>query len=118
MDFEGAEAEAVDRGKDVVGGFGPAEGLWLGVVGVDVGEDVCFEGLGRTMDAAADLLVGEQREEAFDLADPGRRGRGEVDVAARAFGEPVADALGLVGAGVAMTRWTSRSAGTLRLRCR
>ena len=100
MDFESSEAEAVDGGKDVVGGFGPAEGLWLGVVGVDVGMNVGFEGLGRAMDAAADLLVGEQGKEALDLADPGGRGRGEVDVPAGALGEPVADQLGLVGAGV------------------
>jgi len=52
-------AEAVDGGKDVVGGFGPAEGLWLGVVGVNVGMDVGLRGFGRAMDAAADLLVGE-----------------------------------------------------------
>src|SRR5688572_19462480 len=100
MDFESSEAEAVDGGKDVVGGFGPAEGLWLGVAGVDVGVDVGFEGSGRAMDAAADLLVGEQREEALDLVDPGGRGGGEVDVPAGALGEPVADELGLVAAGV------------------
>ena len=100
MDLESAEAEAVDGGKDVVGGFGPAKGLWLGVVGVDVGVDVGFEGLGRSMDAAADLLLGEQREEALDLVDPGGRGRGEVDVPAGALGEPVADEPGLVAAGI------------------
>src|SRR5918999_1697281 len=69
-------------------------------MGVDVGMDVGFEGLGRAMDATADFLVGEQREEALDLADPGGRGRGEVDVPAGALGEPVADELGLVAAGI------------------
>ena len=52
------------------------------------------------MRAAADLALGEQREEALDLVEPGGRGRGEVDVPARSLGEPVADQLGLVAAGV------------------
>jgi len=52
------------------------------------------------MDAAADLALGEQAEEALHLVDPGGRGRGEVDVPTRALGEPVADSLGLVGAGI------------------
>ena len=41
--MEGSQAEAVDGGKDVVGGLGPSEGFGFGVVGVDVGVDVGFE---------------------------------------------------------------------------
>jgi hypothetical protein len=52
------------------------------------------------MHAAADLIIGEQAEEALDLIDPGCRGGGEVDVPARSFGEPVANELGFVGSGV------------------
>src|SRR6188474_3087828 len=52
------------------------------------------------MDTAPHLAIGEQSEEALDLIDPGSRGWREVDMPARAFGEPVADALGLVGAGI------------------
>jgi hypothetical protein len=61
LTFEGSAAEAVYGGKDVVGGLGPSEGFGLGVVGVDVG----FERVGRSMDATADFLFGEQREEAL-----------------------------------------------------
>src|ERR1700722_3243756 len=48
------------------------------------------------MDAAADLFVGEICEEALDLTDPGRRGRGVVHMPAWPPGEPVADCLGLM----------------------
>ena len=40
MDFlyvERSKAEAFNRREDVVGGLGPSEGLWIGVVGVDEG---------------------------------------------------------------------------------
>jgi hypothetical protein len=36
--FVGADssaAEALDRSKDVVGGFGPSERFWIGVTGID-----------------------------------------------------------------------------------
>jgi hypothetical protein len=98
--FEGSKAEPVDGGENVIGRFGPSEGLWLGIMGVDVGMDRCLKIRGRAVDATAKLLLGEQREEAFDLADPGGRGRREVNVPMRAFGEPVADELGLVRAGI------------------
>ena len=48
------------------------------------------------MCAAADLVIGEHTEEAFDLTDPGCRGGGEVGMPAGPFGEPLADRLGLV----------------------
>ena len=43
------------------------------------------------------LLVGEQCEPAFDLIEPGGAGRGEMEVIARAAGEPRFDGRGLVG---------------------
>ena len=42
-------------------------------------------------------LVGEEPEPAFDLVDPGRAGRGEVQVEAGVPGQPVLDRRGLVG---------------------
>jgi hypothetical protein len=47
--------------------------------------------------AAAEELVGEVAEPAFDLVDPGRAGRGEVQVEAWTFGQPGVDRRGFVG---------------------
>ena len=47
------------------------------------------------MDAAPDLFVGQQPEPALDLVEPG--GAGGCEMGLPAFGEPVADRLGLVG---------------------
>jgi len=87
MRCEGSGAEALDGGEDVVGGLGPAERLGGGVVGVEIGVDRGFELHGGAMDAAAQGSVGEQGEEALDLVEPGRRGRGEVEGPARMPGE-------------------------------
>lgn len=65
-----AQAEALHGGEDVVCGLGPAEGLGIGIVGVDAGADVAFEGTGRAVNPAPDLLVGQECEEALDLIDP------------------------------------------------
>ena len=47
------------------------------------GSDIGLELIDAAMDAALDLLVGEQREPAFDLVEPGGAGRREVEVIAR-----------------------------------
>jgi hypothetical protein len=92
--------EAVDGSQDVIGRLDPSEGFWLGIVRLDVGVDGGFKFGGGAMHAAAHLALGEQAEEALDLVDLGCRGRGEVEVPAGPFGEPVADALGLVRSGI------------------
>lgn len=63
-------AEALDGSKDVIGGFGPSEWLGIGVVSVDERSDVRPEGGDAAIDAAPNLLVGEEREEALDLIEP------------------------------------------------
>lgn len=63
-----AETETLDGGKDIVGGFGPFEGLWIVVVAFDKGEDVGFELAGRDVDAALQLLARQLDESAFDLS--------------------------------------------------
>ena len=63
-------AEALDAGKDVIGGFGPAERLWVIVVLVDERGDRAVERGDAAVGAAAELPLGEQREEALDLIDP------------------------------------------------
>ena len=69
-------------------------------MGIDVGVDSGFQFDGRSMDAAADLVIREQAKKALDLIDPGCRGGREVDVPTRPFGEPVANELGLVGSSI------------------
>ena len=50
------------------------------------------------MHAVPDLLFGEQREEALHLVQPRAAGRGQVNVPARSFGQPVPDDRRLVSA--------------------
>ena len=54
-DFQGFEAEALDGGENVVGGFGPFERLWVGVDRVEISSDRGFQFGGGAVDAAADL---------------------------------------------------------------
>ena len=63
-------AEAFDGSKDVIGGLGPSERFGIGVVSFDEGGDVGPEGGYAAIDAAPDLLIGEEREEALDLVEP------------------------------------------------
>src|ERR1700738_2657506 len=70
VDGDRAVTKPFDGGQDVVGGFGPAKGLGVGIAGVDVGGDSGLQRGGRAVGAALDLLVGEQRKEALDLVDP------------------------------------------------
>ena len=61
------------------------------------GRDVGLELIYAAMDTALDLLIGEQREPAFDLVEPGGAGRREVEVIAPVAGEPGFDLRMLVG---------------------
>ena len=63
------EAEAFDGGEDVVGGFGPLEGLRVFVVLFDEGADVGFELAGRGVHTALQLLARQFGKPAFDLID-------------------------------------------------
>jgi hypothetical protein len=88
MDREGVGTISCDRLEDGIGAFCPNERFWIVVMGLDEGGDVGLEILDAAMDAAFDLLVGEQREPAFDLVQPGGAGRREVEVVARVVGKP------------------------------
>ena len=70
MGVERATAEALDGCQDVIGGFGPAERLGLGISNFDVGGDRGLEFCDGPMRAALDLLFGQEREIALDLIDP------------------------------------------------
>src|SRR6185312_797919 len=95
-EVERFETEGLDGGENVVGGFGPAEALGVGVDGVEVGEDRGFQFRGRAVDVATDLLFGDVGEEALDLIDPGAGGRREVNMPSRPRAVPLSDRLGLV----------------------
>src|SRR4028119_538678 len=71
-------AELGDAGEDVVGGFGPGEGLRVGVGFGDVGEDRRLQLVGAGEGAAFEATAAEQREPALDKVEPGRRGRALV----------------------------------------
>src|SRR5271169_5132652 len=97
MDRQGVGAIACDRLQDGVSRLGPDEGLWVGIVELNECGDVGFEIVDAAMDAALELLVAEESEPAFYLIEPGRAGRGEVEVIARVAGEPRFHGRGLVG---------------------
>jgi hypothetical protein len=56
---------------------------WVGVVLIDEGVDRGMERGDTAVDAAPDLSFRRQAEEAFDLIEPGRTGRGEMHMPAR-----------------------------------
>ena len=77
--------------EDRVSGGSPSERLRVGVVVGDEPIDALHELLDAGERAAADRLVGDQREEAFDLIQPRAVGRDEVHVPARATRQPHLD---------------------------
>ena len=94
---EGLRAISRDCLEDGIGCLGPDEWLGVVIVGLNEGSDIGLELIDAAMDAALDLLVGEQREPAFDLVEPGGAGRREVEVVARVAGEPRFDGWRFVG---------------------
>jgi hypothetical protein len=67
MDCDCPLAESGDRLKDVMGGFGPAEGPRRGVVVGNKGCDRFLQFGDTTVNAAPDLSLGQEREPALDL---------------------------------------------------
>ena len=100
MDGQGAVAEACDGGEDIVCGFDPTERFRVGVGKGDVVHDRSLQSLGGSVNTAADLLLGQQSEEPFNLVDPRSRGRREVDVPPWSPGKPITDQACLVGSRV------------------
>jgi len=70
VDLDGSLAEALDRLEDLVGGFGPFEGLAGFVVRLDVGEDGLAESGNAGVRAPLEGVLGEQSEEALDEVEP------------------------------------------------
>ena len=93
-------------------GFAPEEWPRCGIVVGDEGGDGQLQFLDAAMNAAADLALGQKREPALDLIEPGGVGGSEVEVIARPPGKPGFDGRRLVGGVIVQTRWISRLAGT------
>ena len=64
---------------------------------IEILSDGCFELLSGAEAASANLLLGEGGEEAFDLIEPARRGRREVDMVARMTDQPALDGRRFMG---------------------
>ena len=77
--------------EDRVGGGDPLERLAVRVVGRDEMIDALHQLFDAGERAAADGLVGDQREEALDLVQPRAVGRDEVHVPARLRCQPGCD---------------------------
>ena len=75
----GRYRQPAELGEDVIGGFGPHEGLGVVVVLLEVTVDGGLEVGGGPEDAAPDALTGEFGEEAFDSIEPGAGFWGEVE---------------------------------------
>lgn len=79
-------AEAGEGVEDFLGGLGPDERRGVLVPVLDPAADVGFECLDVLVCASADQLVGQKAEPPLDLVDPGRAGRGEVQMETGVFG--------------------------------
>jgi hypothetical protein len=89
--------KAGDAGKDLIGRLGPGEGRRRLVVQSQASIDGSLELASAAVDAAPELLFGEQRKPTFDEIDPGRALRREVQMIARPLRKPPLDQGRLVG---------------------
>src|ERR1700687_1265881 len=78
-------------GVNLVGGSGPGEGAFVGVVVGDVGIDLLDQLTHVAERTAPDRLVADEREPALYLVEPTRVSRRVMDVEARMAGEPGLD---------------------------
>jgi len=61
LEGEGTATEPFDGREDILGGPGPAEGLGMGVAGVDIGGDCGLQLLDGAVSTALDLLFGHRQ---------------------------------------------------------
>src|SRR5208282_3115648 len=98
----------VDAAFDLVGSFGPAEGLGVAVpVGQEAGDGL-LEACDADETAAPGGLAGNQREPALDQVQPRGAGRGELEMQAWVGGQPLFDHGMLVGVVVVADRKSTR----------
>jgi hypothetical protein len=87
---------ASNASRDLVCSSGPDKGCGIFVVDLDVLADSSLQLLHSAKHAAANPLVREFGERAFDQVDPRTVGGPEVNVKAGTLGEPLADDRGFV----------------------
>ena len=105
---------ALDFGEDGFGGGCPDVGFGIGVVGVEVCLDAGDQVGHAAEDSAAQVLVGQVAKPALDLVEPGRRGRGEVQVKPLVPLQPSIDLGVFVGAVVVQDQMDCSPSGTSR----
>ena len=84
-------SRAVDLFEDDVGGLGPDEWPWRGVVRFEVFSDGFLEFGDAAEDAPPDRVPGDVREEALDEVQPRGTGRREVNGEPAMAGQPSLD---------------------------
>ena len=90
--------EPRDAVENLISGFGPNEGLRIGVMRIDKFANRRLQLGHAAVDAAPQLFVGERSEPALDQVQPRAVRRREVDVEARPLREPISNHRRLVGA--------------------
>src|SRR5882762_5965717 len=85
-------------GQDLVSRLRPDERLGYGVAVRNVGKDRGLKRAGAPVGPTFDLFVGEQGEPALDEIEPGRAGRGEVEMEPGPTGQPAVNHRRLVRA--------------------
>src|SRR3954470_12173577 len=96
-EFLDVELGEPDLGQDLVDGSGPCERSWVAVPRGDVGANGPDQDLDGCEGAAADGLAGDDAEPGFNLIQPARALRGEVEVDVGIEGQPRLDVRGGVG---------------------
>src|SRR3990172_10832317 len=76
--------KSLELGEDGIRGGGPGERLGLDIVVMDETLNVGNQLVNAAEGSAADRLLGNDVEPDFHLIEPGRIGRGEVQVVTRA----------------------------------
>src|SRR3972149_5742722 len=96
VDLEGTLAEALDSVENLVGSLAPHEWLALLVVRLDVLQDGTPQLWNAGVGAAFECVLRQEAEETLHKIEPGRVGRGEVEVEARVASQPPRDCRCLV----------------------
>ena len=86
-----------DSGDDLVGIFGPYQGLWVGIGIRDEAVDRTLEFLQGTEDTASEAPLGKERKQAFDRVEPGCRGWCKMKEKSGMLREPFQDIRVLMG---------------------